>query len=368
MIRFFSPLLLIALTAVSSAQDPAKPMNEPTESSDPHLWLEEVEGERALAWVRQQNDRSLSDLESDPEYNGLKEVALEILTSKERIPYGRLRDGQVYNFWQDDTHVRGLWRRTSMEEYRRENPEWETVLDFDALAEKEEKNWVFKGASVFHDPKSESYRCLVSLSDGGKDAVTSREFDLETREFVEGGFETPEAKQGAAWAGPDTLLIGTNWGEGSLTDSGYPRIVKRWERGSELDEAVELLKGEVEDVGVWPYTIEMDDGRILTCIEESDTFFTSTHWWIPEGETAPVKIPVPPKCSLIDQLGPWMFILLKEDWKVASNSFASGDLVAFQLEEFLETRKLPSVEPVFQPTRTQAVRYVSIVGDKALLT
>ncbi|MEM9284070.1 MAG: prolyl oligopeptidase family serine peptidase [Verrucomicrobiota bacterium] len=368
MTQFLFSTLLLALTSISFAQEAARKMYPTVEHPDPHLWLEEVEGDRALNWVRKQNERSLADLESDPEYAEYKEAALEILTSNERIPYGRLRDGQVYNFWQDETHIRGIWRRTAMEYYRKKDPEWETVLDFDALAEKDDKNWVFKGASVFHDPKSGEYRCLVSLSDGGKDAVVKREFDLLGREFVESGFMTPEAKQGTAWAGPDTLLIGTDWGEGSLTESGYPRIVKRWERGTDLSEAVELLAGDVEDVGVWPFTIEMDDDRILTCVDELDTFFTSTRWWIPEGEVTPVKFPVPAKCSLGSVLGPWMFILLKEDWEVGSDSFSSGDLVAFQLEEFLETRKLPKIEAVFQPTKAQAVRYVSVVGETALLT
>ncbi|MEM7602901.1 MAG: S9 family peptidase, partial [Verrucomicrobiota bacterium] len=237
-------------------------MTETDQATDPHLWLEEVEGDKALGWVRAQNDRTLADLRSDPDYEAFEAAATEVLTSKERIPYGRIRDGQVYNFWQDETHVRGLWRRTKLESYRDEEPKWETVLDFDALAKSEGKNWVFKGADCFHDKVSGGYRCLVSLSDGGKDAVIKREFDLESLSFVENGFVTPEAKQGSDWAGPDTLLISTDWGEGTLTESGYPRIVKRWERGTALEEATELLSGDVEDVGVWPYTIELDDGRI----------------------------------------------------------------------------------------------------------
>ena len=365
-----NPLLILfsfAGLALMSCQDES-PATMADQKTDPYLWLEEVEGEQALAWVREQNERTLGDLQSDPDYPGFEAAALEILTSNERIPYGRIRDRKVYNFWQDETNVRGLWRRTSLESYREENPKWETVLDFDELAEREGKNWVFKGSDCFHDKKSGGYRCLVSLSDGGKDAVVKREFDLETLTFVEGGFVTPEAKQGSAWAGPDVLLIGTDWGEGSLTDSGYPRIVKRWERGAPLSEATELLAGDTEDVGVWPYTIEMADGRIFSCVEESDTFFTSTHWWIPNGETTPVKIPVPPKCGLSDVLGRWMFILLKEDWEVAGELYQSGDLVSFDLEEFVESRSLPTVRLVFRPSETQAVNSVSVAGTTALLS
>lgn len=368
MIRSLSLSTLASLALFLHGEEPTQTMLPSETQNDSHLWLEEVEGEQALSWVQEQNERSLAELESDPEYAGYEAAALEILTSKERIPYGRLRQGMVYNFWQDDTHVRGLWRRTPLAEYRKEDPEWETVLDFDLLAKKEDKNWVFKGADVFHDKEADEYRCLISLSDGGKDAVVKREFELETLKFVEEGFITPEAKQGSAWADSDTLLIGTDWGEGSLTESGYPRIVKRWKRGTDLSEAVELLAGDVEDVGVWPYTLEMEDDRILTFIEESDTFFTSTHWWIPDGETTPVKVPIPLKSSLLDVFGPWLFLLLKEDWQVDSISFESGDLVAFRLEGFLETRELPEVELVFRPSASQAVDGVRVVGKSVLLT
>ncbi len=357
----------LALTSCRDDSDGLMSESLPTEN-DTHLWLEEVEGESALAWVREQNERTLADLRSDPDYAAYEAAALEILTSKERIPYGRIRDGQVYNFWQDETNVRGLWRRTSLEEYRKPEPAWEIVLDFDELSRREDKNWVFKGADCFHDKKRQRYHCLISLSDGGKDAVIKREFDLETLSFVEDGFVTPEAKQGSDWAGPDVLLIATDWGEGSLTESGYPRIVKRWERGTPLSEATELLAGDPSDVGVWPYTIELDDDRILTCIEESDTFFTSTHWWIPDGETTPVKIPIPAKSSISDVFGPWMFILLKEDWTVGGEEFLSGDLVVFDLVEFLETRALPTVRLAFHPSETQAVNGVSVVGKTALLS
>lgn len=338
--------------------------------NDDHLWLEEVEGDRALAWVREQNERTLGALRADPDYPGYEAAALEVLTSDERIPYGRVRGGLVYNFWQDETHVRGLWRRTPLESYRRDAPAWETVLDLDELARREKKNWVFRGADCFHDKKTGRYHCLISLSDGGKDAVVKREFDLVTRRFVEDGFVTPEAKQSSAWAGPDTLLIGTDWGEGSLTKSGYPRIVKRWTRGTPLSEATELLAGDPEDVALWPYTLELSDGRILSCVEESDTFFTSTHWWFPEGEgeAAPVRVPLPAKGSLSEVFGKWIFFLLKEDWDTGAERFRSGDLVAFDPAAFLETRLLPQVSLVFRPSATQAVNGVHIAGPVALLS
>ena len=179
---------------------------------DPYLWMEEVEGERALAWVNAQNDRSLDAIKSHSLFDDNYAKALDLATSTDRIPYGRVRDGMVYNFWQDETNVRGLWRRTSLESYKTDDPEWETVLDFDQLAADEDKNWVFKGSNCFKPEGATKTLCFVALSDGGKDAVINREFDLESKSFVEGGFETLEAKQAVAWIDNDTVLIGTDWG------------------------------------------------------------------------------------------------------------------------------------------------------------
>lgn len=341
----------------------------PMEKPDPHAWLEEVEGERALAWVRKQNERSLGELESDSRFAEYEKEARRILNSKERIPYGRIRDGMVYNFWQDEDHVRGLWRRTPVAEYAKEDPEWETVLDFDGLAEKEGKNWVYDGADTFHDKKADRWFCLVALSDGGKDAAVKREFDLETRTFVEDGFVTPEAKQSSAWLDGDTLLIGTDWGEGSLTESGYPRILKRWRRGTPLEEAEDVIEVDESDVAVWPFTIELDDGAVLAFAEEADTFFTSTYWWLPEDGAA-VEVPLPRKCSISGYTRGYLLVSLKEDWEPEGQdtAFRIGDLVAFPLAPFLETKELPPVELVFRPSETQAIGHVSVSKGAALLS
>ena len=236
----------------------ADPTPTPAHSSDPLLWLEEVEGDQALSWVRNQNDRTLAELQGDRRYLGFEDAALEVLTADDRIPYGTIRDGLVYNFWQDEQNVRGLWRRTPVESYRTDEPEWETLLDFDQLAIDEDANWVFKGANVFRAHGSQTYRSLVSLSDGGKDAIVQREFDIASKTFVDDGFVTTEAKQGAVWVDDDTLLIATDWNDEdapTVTESGYPFVVKRWERGRALSEATEVLRSTPADVGVFPFTI-----------------------------------------------------------------------------------------------------------------
>ncbi|WP_300420989.1 prolyl oligopeptidase family serine peptidase [uncultured Hyphomonas sp.] len=339
-------------------------------AEDPYLWLEEVEGEAALDWVRNQNDRSLKELKADPDYAGYEAAAIEALTSAERIPYGSIRDGMVYNFWQDETHVRGLWRRTTLESYASDTPEWETILDFDKLAEEEGKNWVYKGADCFRPKGSDiGYKCMISLSNGGKDAIVRREFDLATKQFVDDGFVTPEAKQGGAWASPDTLLIATDWGEETLTASGYPFIVKRWDRGTPLDAAEEVIRGEGDDVGVWPMTLELEDGRILQGAAQADTFFTTRYWWFPNGESEPVQWPIPPKSSPEGIHEGRLLVSLKQDWTPTGQetTFKSGDLVAFDVETFMETRALPPVSLVFHPSETQALKGVSTAKGALLL-
>ena len=338
---------------------------------DPLIWLEEVEGERALKWVRKQNERSLAELKSDPRYPSFEKAAVELLTSKERIPYGSIRDGWVYNFWQDEIHVRGLWRRARLESYERDKePDWEVLIDFDDLAKKEDENWVFKGVRVIKPPKSDRYYCLVRLSDGGKDAVTIREFDIAERRFVKDGFFLPEAKQYAEWIDGEHLLVATDWGEGTLTESGYPFVVKRWKRGAPLSDATELIRGQPEDVAVSPFTIEMDDGSRLQCAVESDTFFTAKYWWFPGDGSAPVQWPVPPKADLQSHYRDWFLVSLEQDWQPEGQKekFQNGDLVSFRWSEFLDTKKQPRVHLAFRPNSRQAVNGVSISKKAALLS
>lgn len=369
-----SALLLAACASGPQSETNLTPDTSPAAEAAPfdettHLWLEEVEGAEALAWVTAQNERTLAELEADPRYAGFEAEALEVLNSSERIPYGSVRDGYVYNFWQDEKNVRGLWRRTPLASYATETPDWETLIDFDKLAADEGANWVYKGANCLRPAPGGEWRCMVSLSDGGKDAVINREFNLATKQFVEGGFVTAEAKQGLAWAGPDTLLIATDWGEGTLTDSGYPSIVKRWQRGTPVEEAVELFRGKETDVGVWPMTMKLEDGRILQGAVQSETFFTQKYFWFPEGETAPVQWPLPLKATPNGIYEGQFLFTIEQDWTPeGQDAFKAGDLLAFELDAFLTTRTLPPVTLAFRPSETQAVNGVAIAKGAALLS
>ena len=200
---------------------------------DTYLWLEDITGDDALAWVRKHNEPTLSELGGDG-FEQMRNEALEVLDTDARIPYVRRRGDYLYNFWRDAANPRGLWRRTTLERYRTEQPEWDVVIDVDALAAADDENWVWAGADVI---EPDFTLALIELSRGGADAAVAREFDMQKREFVTDGFQLPEAKSSISWEDHDTVLVGTDFGSGSLTDSGYPRVVKRWRRGQPLGDA-----------------------------------------------------------------------------------------------------------------------------------
>ena len=229
------------------------PAADGAEAPDPYLWLEEVTGERALDWVAAQNRRSTALITRDPAFEPLREQIRAILDSRDRIPYVRRMGDFYYNFWRDEANPRGVWRRTRPAHYRAADPAWETVLDLDALARAEDEKWVWKGAQCRYPDWD---RCLLSLSRGGADAVVVREFDLPAKAFVAGGFVLPEAKSDVAWLDRDTLFVSTDFGPGSLTDSGYPREVRLWRRGTPLAEATPVFAGASSDVAVSAYVSE----------------------------------------------------------------------------------------------------------------
>ncbi|MBM3883361.1 MAG: S9 family peptidase, partial [Verrucomicrobia bacterium] len=219
----------------------------PATPEDPYFWLEDTDSERALDWVYQQNRACTNQLTASPEFASLTQRMLAIRDSKEKIPEPNKRAAYYYNFWRDDHHVRGLWRRTSAAEYRKAQPKWETVLDLDQLAQHEEENWVWSGCRTLY-PKHE--RGLIEITRGGGDTGVVREFDLVKKEFVTNGFTLPEAKSVVMWRDENTVYVGTDFGPGSFTASSYPRIVKEWKRGTPLSAARSVFEGNTNDVGV----------------------------------------------------------------------------------------------------------------------
>ncbi|MEU0515817.1 prolyl oligopeptidase family serine peptidase [Amycolatopsis sp. NPDC006125] len=295
---------------------------------DPYLWLEDVTGERALDWVRQRNAESVAELTGGTRFEQLRDEAREVLDADDRIPYIRRRGEYFYNFWQDAAHPRGLWRRTTLDSYRTERPDWEVLLDVDALAEAEGENWVWQGAAVLRP----SYRRgLAELSRGGADAAVVREFDLEAREFVAGGFELPEAKSRVGWIDEDRIYVGTDFGPGSMTASGYPRIMKEWRRGTPLAEAVTVFEGKPDDVAVFAYHdptpgFERDFvGRAI------DFYRTEKFLRTPDGL---VKLDVPEDAQTSTHKE-WLLIRTRTAWTVAGRDYAPGTLLAARFDDYL---------------------------------
>ena len=326
----------------------------PALSEDPFLWLEDVEGQKALDWVKAQNARSLAELEADPHFKAFHEAALEIYNSPDRIAAPSLVGDKVRNFWRDADHVRGLWREASLESYLAGEPDWRVILDVDALAEAEGENWVYKGATC----RAPEYdRCMVTLSRGGADAAVRREFKASDGAFVENGFTLDESKGTVAWVDDDTLLVGVDFGEGTMTESGYPRTTRAWRRGQALDDAPLVFEGDVKDVGVWPYTI-VRDGEAYAFITRAVTFFESEHFLLGD-DFEPKKLPFPAKSDLQGVLDGFVIVSLKEDWKHRGKKFKQGDIIAYDPGK-------DKAELVFAPNDRQAVEGVAS-SENALL-
>lgn len=309
-------------TQTTVAKAPAQ-----TSTDDPFLWLEDVHGTRAMDWVKAENAKTLSVLESDPHYAGLYADALKIAQAEDRIPFPTYIQGQIYNFWQDGTHVRGIWRRTTQTDYTRATPAWKPVLDLDDLAKREKANWVWEGADCNWPAER---RCIVSLSDGGEDAVTMREFDITTRKFITDGFVLPRGKQSEAWEDGNTLLVSREWQKGDLTSSGYPFIVKRVTRGQPLSKAVEVFRGSASDTGVSPFVLHDGKGNSAAFISRAVTFFESENYLItPQGTR---KLNLPLKVQPTGMIDGRLLFTLAEDWTVNGTTFTQGSLVAVGLD------------------------------------
>ncbi|VEG45897.1 serine protease, S9A family peptidase [Mycolicibacterium flavescens] len=295
---------------------------------DPYLWLEDITGDVALDWVRMHNEPTITRFGGE-RFEQMRREALEVLDTDARIPYVRRRGDHLYNFWRDADHPRGLWRRTTLDSYRSEQPEWDVLIDVDALADQDDENWVWAGADVLEPDFS---LALVELSRGGADATVVREFDMATRQFVTDGFALPEAKSSVTWQDRDTVLVGTDFGPGSLTDSGYPRIVKRWRRGQPLAEAQTLFEGEIADVSVGcGYDATPGFERLL--ITRAFDFFNRERYEL-RGETLiPIDVPTDAGISVHRE---WLLIRPRTDWTVGSTTYRAGSLLAANYLEYLD--------------------------------
>jgi len=360
---FAAALLLVATPALAA--------------TTPFEWLEAVDGKEARAWVQAENARALPVLTGDRRYEPLQADALAILSARDRIPTPAFHGKDIYNFWQDATNVRGVWRRTTLDSYRTDNPVWETVLDIDALSKAENANWIWKGAEcrpTTHD------RCLISLSNGGKDAVEIREFDLKTRTFVDGGFRLPESKQTVEWLDGDTLILTRNWGEGTTTESGYGYVVKTLKRGQPLAQAREVFRGDRKDVSVTPAVYWDRTGERVVILQRGIDFFHTEYSLLTDEGV--VKTRLPQRSTIQGFVGGDLIVTLEESWSYARFAndreprvFPAGSLVSITPGKVLDKPVSgPNGEIVisndcdpctlFQPGPRQSIDQVSVTDNR----
>jgi prolyl oligopeptidase len=347
-------------TAAHSSDAPGASAGTMAQADDPFLWLEDVRGEAAMAWVRQHNAVSESRLQAVDGHAERQQTILQVLDSQARIPGVRRVGSQFYNLWQDAEHRRGLWRRATLDEYRKAEPAWETVLDLDALGRAEGENWVWAGAAILGPDLP---RCLVMLSRGGADAHVVREFDLVTKSFVADGFVLPEAKSSAEWADADTLYVGSDFGPGSLTDSGYPRVIRRWRRGQPWVDAVTVFEGEATDVAVF-VSVDRTPGHERTVFGRHIAFFTSRLWLLQPDAGALEPIDKPLDASL-DFWRDRVLLSLRSAARLGDRDWPGGSLLVADAKAYQAGEC--ELTALFTPSATSSLRSYALTHDAVVL-
>ena len=326
--------------------------------NDPYLWLENIDGDRAMAWVRGRNRDTREALAQGETFAASERRLRAILDSSDRIPYISKSGLYYYNFWQDAEHPRGLWRRVTLDEYRKRDPAWETILDVDALAQEESENWVFAGAE-FLEPTYD--RCLIALSRGGADAVVVREFDLSTRSFVPDGFYLPESKGAFSWAGKDRLFVARDFGADTMTDSGYPRIVKLWRRGEALGDAEVVFEGRQKDVMVGAYATLVPEYEAEFVYRRID-FYNNNLFVRRGGELRAIEIPSDATARIHRGR---LFITLDSDWTIGARTHAAGSLVVTDFERFLAGER--KLDVLYRPSPAGSLAHYSPTRNHVLI-
>jgi prolyl oligopeptidase len=327
----------------------------PSDPVDKYQWLEDVWGEKSMAWVKAENEKSAKVLESDPRFAGLEAEALKVLESKDRLPMPSMRGNHIFNMWQDVEHVRGILRRTTVADYLTSTPHWQTVIDFDALGKQDGVSWVAKGLNCLY-PGDDI--CLVSLSEGGEDAVTMREFSLKSGQFVAGGFVLPKSKQTVSWMDKDTLLVARDWGSGTMTKSGYPFVVKMWKRGEALEQAKEIFRGSESDVRASGMVLHDNLGHQVTILARGLDFFHSELAFL--STDGPRKISLPGQVSVEGLIDGRLIFGLNEDWTPEGNArkFVPGTVISVDVTAALKDPAHLKPSVVFEPTAVEFVQQV----------
>ena len=337
MSRFAQACLFAGLIAAGAAH-----AQEPAVADDPYQWLEDVTGDKPLAWVRAQNAKTDAALASTPQFKAMEAGIREVLDSDAKIPGVQKIGEWYYNFWKDKNHERGIWRRTTLEEYRKPQPAWETIIDLDALNKAEGENWVWHGADCLRPDYS---RCLVALSRGGADADVTREFDMASKSWVEGGFFRPEAKGALGWIDRDTVYVYTDFGAGTMTQSGYPRVVKRWKRGTPLASAQVVYEGKADDMYIAAYHDDTPGFR-RDFVSRTLAFYNDEVYLVgKDGALAKVDAPNSANKGVKRQ---WLTLELREPWTVGGRTYKAGSLLATNFDDFMAGKR--AFDVLFEPT------------------
>lgn len=348
----YKTLALLASLAITTSIEAAE---------DPYLWLENVDDEKALDWVRAENNSSAERLKSGPLFDELYAQALGVLNGASRLPSVTQRGDWLYNYWRDENNPRGIYRRTSLNEFAKDEPAWEIVIDVDALNIKEDKQWVFKGMSCLSDHPE---HCIVRLSPGGGDAVVSREFNSLTKTFVENGYFLPLAKGNISWIDADNVFVSTDFGAGSMTSSGYPRIVKRWKRGTPLDTAEFIYQADVTSVsaGASRYHSTGDD---IDLVRDGKTFWTSERYQLVDGDKQ--KLELPASATISGAFQGRLIVSLKEDWAHADNTYQQGSVLIADTAA-LHAGGKGSIDVIIEPSETTVVQSVTTTDETLLVS
>jgi prolyl oligopeptidase len=340
--RWIALAFALTFCGMTQAYDtPKTPPAAPADTNDENLWLEDIDGAKPLDWVKKENAQTVSKYTESQDFKTLDARILEVLDSDAKIPVVSKIGDHFYNFWRDKEHPKGLWRRTTLAEYRKDKPAWETVIDLDALAASEKENWVWHGAQCL---KPDYRRCLVSLSRGGADADVVREFDLSNKTFVKDGFTLPEAKTLDAWIDDDHLFVATDFGPGSMTDSSYARIVKEWKRGTPLSSAKTVYEGKKTDMSIWAFR-DRTPGYERDFVSRALEFY-STETFLRGKDGKLTKIDVPSDAET-DVEREWLLIEPRTAWTVGGKTYPSGSLLAANFDDFMAGKR--EITVLFNP-------------------
>ena len=326
---------------------------------DPYLWLEEVDGERALAWVETQSAATLTRF-GDTRFAADRDTLAAIFDRPDNIPVIARRGTKVFNFWKDAAHPRGLWRTTTLDSYRGERPEWDILLDLDALAAREGEDWIWSGAATL--PGSHD-RAILMLSRGGADAVVLREFDLSSHDFVSAGFILPEAKGGAAWLDRDTLLLSSALGDGMATSSGYARTVRLWRRGTDPSTAPVIFETGADHMSVWADLDRQAEDERVWFVERVGFFDIVV--WIGDRTGPKTRIDLPTDVQGQWHSG-WLAVKRRTQWTIGGDTHPPDTVLGISFPAFLDGDR--RFTKLFEPTERRALQGLFWSGGRLVLS